>query len=467
MKKENIISIQSQVFDGFCGNNIAAFVFRRRGHIPKILNTVQYYSKFKHSGVELNSQEVDVILSEYNKDQEFMSDSNIYFLTGYIKNAECVDMVTKNILELRKKRKIQNGKNNDNGKEYMNGHMDGHMDGYMDGYMNGYMNGHMDGYMNGQINDHMNGHMNGYMNGHMNGHMNGYMNGHMNGYINGHTNGPMNGHINGHTNGHINGHINGHTNGPMNGHTNEPTVEYPNRHINSNEHKSSNLIIAEGKLINEKDMHKNNLLTVSQRRKKDEELYSIENIINLNFLWICDPVMGDNGRLYVDERVVESYKKAIQYVDIITPNQYETELLCEIKINEEKDVIKCLNALLHKGVKLVIITSVNYNFDKDHLFLYVSFFNNKNKIVYFKYKILKIHFNCFGSGDLFSCLLLSFIVKQKGNILHIISKVLNILQNVIKNSLTGLELNIIENQDIIASDGLINDVLIKEEPVFF
>ncbi|ETW31167.1 hypothetical protein PFFCH_01415 [Plasmodium falciparum FCH/4] len=62
MKKENIISIQSQVFDGFCGNNIAAFVFRRRGHIPKILNTVQYYSKFKHSGVELNSQEVDIIL---------------------------------------------------------------------------------------------------------------------------------------------------------------------------------------------------------------------------------------------------------------------------------------------------------------------------------------------------------------------------------------------------------------------
>ncbi|CAC9696239.1 pyridoxal kinase [Plasmodium sp. DRC-Itaito] len=425
MNKENIISIQSQVFDGFCGNNIAAFVFRRRGHIPKILNTVQYYSKFKHSGVELNSQEVDIILSEYNKDQEFMNDSNIYFLTGYIKNAECVDMVTKNILELRRKRKIHHGKSN------------------------------------GDMNGHTNGDMNGHTNGDMNGHTNGDMNGHTNGDMNGHTNGDMNGHTNGDMNDHINYHID------------ESNSEYPNRLMNFKEYKSTHQIIPEGKRINEKDMVKNNISTISKRiKKKDDELYFIENIINLNFLWVCDPVMGDNGRLYVDERVVESYKKAIEYVDIITPNQYETELLCNIKINEEKDVIKCLNVLLHKGVKIVIITSVNYNFDKDHLFLYVSFFNNKNKILYFKYKIVKIHFNCFGSGDLFSCLLLSFIVKQKGNILHIISKVLNIVQNVIKNSLTGLELNIIENQDIIASDGLINDdlindVLIKEEPVFF
>ncbi|KYO01045.1 pyridoxal kinase [Plasmodium reichenowi] len=453
MKKENIISIQSQVFDGFCGNNIAAFVFRRRGHIPKILNTVQYYSKFKHSGVELNSQEVDIILSEYNKDQEFMNDSNIYFLTGYIKNAECVDMVTKNILELRRKRKIHRGKSNDNG----------NMNGNMNGYMNGHTNGHVNGHTNGHVNGHTNGHMNGHTNVHMNGHTNGHMNGHTNGHMNGHTND----HMNGHTNDHMNGHTNSHAHGLTNGHMDEPNGEHPYRLINSNEHKSSHQIIPQGKQINEKGMLKNNILKISQGRKKDEELYFIENIINLNFLWVCDPVMGDNGRLYVDERVVESYKKAIEYVDIITPNQYETELLCGIKINEEKDVIKCLNVLLHKGVKIVIITSVNYNFDKDHLFLYLSFFNNKNKIVYFKYKILKIHFNCFGSGDLFSCLLLSFIVKQKGNILHIISKVLNIVQNVIKNSLTGLELNIIENQDIIASDGLINDVLIKEEPVFF
>ncbi|ETW19700.1 pyridoxal kinase [Plasmodium falciparum Vietnam Oak-Knoll (FVO)] len=243
----------------------------------------------------------------------------------------------------------------------------------------------------------------------------------------------MNGHTNDHMNDHMNGHTNSHTHGLTNGHMDEPNGEHPYRLMNSNELKSSHQIIPQGKQIHEKDMLKNNILTISQGRKKDEELYFIENIINLNFLWVCDPVMGDNGRLYVDERVVESYKKAIEYVDIITPNQYETELLCGIKINEEKDVIKCLNVLLHKGVKIVIITSVNYNFDKDHLFLYVSFFNNKNKIVYFKYKILKIHFNCFGSGDLFSCLLLSFIVKQKGNILHIISKVLNIVQVIFKH----------------------------------
>jgi pyridoxine kinase len=38
-----------------------------------------------------------------------------------------------------------------------------------------------------------------------------------------------------------------------------------------------------------------------------------------------DPVMGDNGSLYVQESYPELYRKLIEYADIITPNGFEAE----------------------------------------------------------------------------------------------------------------------------------------------
>lgn len=43
------------------------------------------------------------------------------------------------------------------------------------------------------------------------------------------------------------------------------------------------------------------------------------------FFWVLDPVMGDNGRIYVAEEVVPAYKGLIGYADLILPNQFEAE----------------------------------------------------------------------------------------------------------------------------------------------
>ncbi|GAW81863.1 pyridoxal kinase [Plasmodium gonderi] len=345
MNRENIVSIQSQVFDGFCGNNVASFVLRRRGHVPKILNTVQYYSKYKHKGVETKHDEMKTILSEFKAEMASLSsndNNNIHFLTGYIKTKECVEAVINSILELKNAKTKKKC-------------------------------------------DHMNGKM-------------------------------------------------------------KATKE---KKENENGHTIC--------------YHGSDTIPYNDHCIDNSEKYCVENLINLNFFWLCDPVLGDNGKLYVDKDVVQSYKSCIPFVDIITPNQFELELLCDMKISSENDVMKCILFLLNKGIKLVIVTSVHYLFDTDHLYLYVGFLNNK-KVVSFKYKIFRFHFHVCGCGDLFASLLLSFILRHRGNILLIISKVLNILHNVIKNSLTWEELKIIENQDIIASDGLC-DNLIKEEPV--
>lgn len=43
------------------------------------------------------------------------------------------------------------------------------------------------------------------------------------------------------------------------------------------------------------------------------------------FFWVLDPVMGDNGRLYVAEDCVPAYKSLIPFADLILPNQFEAE----------------------------------------------------------------------------------------------------------------------------------------------
>lgn len=44
-----------------------------------------------------------------------------------------------------------------------------------------------------------------------------------------------------------------------------------------------------------------------------------------SFFWVLDPVMGDNGNLYVAQDVVPAYKKLIAHADLILPNQFEAE----------------------------------------------------------------------------------------------------------------------------------------------
>ncbi|GKT83428.1 pyridoxal kinase [Colletotrichum tofieldiae] len=44
-----------------------------------------------------------------------------------------------------------------------------------------------------------------------------------------------------------------------------------------------------------------------------------------NFFWVLDPVMGDNGKLYVAEEVVPAYQSLVEYADLILPNQFEAE----------------------------------------------------------------------------------------------------------------------------------------------
>ncbi|KAL9074929.1 MAG: hypothetical protein Q9157_004199 [Trypethelium eluteriae] len=74
---------------------------------------------------------------------------------------------------------------------------------------------------------------------------------------------------------------------------------------------------------------------------------------------VLDPVMGDNGSLYVGEDVVPAYKNVIIQADMILPNQYEAELLSGVKITDVPSIVEAIT-VLHKTyfIPHVMITSL-------------------------------------------------------------------------------------------------------------
>jgi pyridoxine kinase len=47
--------------------------------------------------------------------------------------------------------------------------------------------------------------------------------------------------------------------------------------------------------------------------------------INPNLVYILDPVLGDSGKLYVQEKCVDVYKSLLPKATCATPNHFEAE----------------------------------------------------------------------------------------------------------------------------------------------
>lgn len=73
---------------------------------------------------------------------------------------------------------------------------------------------------------------------------------------------------------------------------------------------------------------------------------------------VCDPVMGDNGKLYVPAELLPIYRNLIvPLADVVTPNQFEVELLTERKITSVADAWDAVELLHAKGCKTVVLSS--------------------------------------------------------------------------------------------------------------
>lgn len=131
---------------------------------------------------------------------------------------------------------------------------------------------------------------------------------------------------------------------------------------------------------------------------------------NNNFIFI-DPVMGDNGKLYVgfNQEFADEMAKLCKMADIIVPNLTEASAMLNMEYKEkytEEEIKQILIALSNLGPKKVVLTGVSF---KENELGVMSYDKDTNKFFsYFREKIpVKYH----GTGDIFSSTLVGAIVN--------------------------------------------------------
>ncbi|KAH8179753.1 phosphomethylpyrimidine kinase domain-containing protein [Sarocladium implicatum] len=124
------------------------------------------------------------------------------------------------------------------------------------------------------------------------------------------------------------------------------------------------------------------------------------------FFWVLDPVMGDNGRLYVADDVVPAYKALVPYADLILPNQFEAEQLSDVKITDLASLTQAIQVLHDKyHIPHIVITSVTLSAPESHLSVVGSTMSSTGRARLFKivFPAIKCYFS--GTGDMFGALM--------------------------------------------------------------
>ncbi|XP_055607918.1 pyridoxal kinase-like isoform X2 [Uranotaenia lowii] len=158
--------------------------------------------------------------------------------------------------------------------------------------------------------------------------------------------------------------------------------------------------------------------------------------VNPKLVYVCDPVMGDNGVMYVPKELLPIYRdEIVPLADIITPNQYEVELLTEKTIQTEDDAWSAIEWFHQKGVKTVAISSSELGGSNELLAL-VSHKDGANSQ---KYRMLipkqGSGISYTGTGDLFASLFLAHSTLTNFDMCATMEKTIASLQSVISTTL--------------------------------
>uniref|UniRef100_A0A2P2IA92 Pyridoxal kinase n=2 Tax=Hirondellea gigas TaxID=1518452 RepID=A0A2P2IA92_9CRUS len=152
---------------------------------------------------------------------------------------------------------------------------------------------------------------------------------------------------------------------------------------------------------------------------------------NPGLLYVCDPVMGDNGRMYVPAELLPVYRdNIVPLADIITPNQYEAELLSGLIIKEERDVAAVMSWFHNKGVKTVVLSSTDLG-STSELICIASTKNTDGSLTQLRIAIPRFPVNFTGTGDLFASLLLGWLHRTHDQLKMSVENTVATMQSVL------------------------------------
>uniref|UniRef100_A0A8C8I4N6 Pyridoxal kinase n=1 Tax=Oncorhynchus tshawytscha TaxID=74940 RepID=A0A8C8I4N6_ONCTS len=164
---------------------------------------------------------------------------------------------------------------------------------------------------------------------------------------------------------------------------------------------------------------------------------------NPNLVYVCDPVLGDHGSMYVPENLHPVYKnKVVPVADIITPNQFEAELLTGKNISTEKDAVEVMDLLHKMGPDTVVITSSDLPSRLGDRFL-VSLGSQRTLMPdgtkstqRVRMEIPKVDAVFVGTGDLFAAMLLAWTHHYPNDLKTACEKTFSVMHHVIKRTIS-------------------------------
>ncbi|XP_049730933.1 pyridoxal kinase isoform X1 [Elephas maximus indicus] len=167
---------------------------------------------------------------------------------------------------------------------------------------------------------------------------------------------------------------------------------------------------------------------------------------NTSLVYVCDPVMGDKwngeGAMYVPEDLLPVYKeKVVPVADIITPNQFEAELLSGRKIHTQEEALAVMDILHAMGPDTVVITSSDLPSPQGSDYLIALGSQRIRRpdgsmvTERIRMEMHKVDAAFVGTGDLFAAMLLAWTHKHPNNLKVACEKTVSAMYHVLQRTI--------------------------------
>ncbi|GAB4817197.1 hypothetical protein N2152v2_004243 [Parachlorella kessleri] len=204
---------------------------------------------------------------------------------------------------------------------------------------------------------------------------------------------------------------------------------------------------------------------------------------NPELVFVCDPVMGDDGRLYVKPEMPAAFRDSlVPIATVMTPNQFEAELLTGLQIGSEEGAIEACRALQKRGPHTVIITSAALPGWEHYVTVIASTTVAQHagqRYQQLRLRVPRVDAYFTGTGDLFTALLLAWMHQHPGDLKTALEKAVAGLQAVLADTVAhcgeaakatvrtaevsrARELRLVQNQRVLVAP----KVLFEAEPIY-
>ncbi len=177
--------------------------------------------------------------------------------------------------------------------------------------------------------------------------------------------------------------------------------------------------------------------------------------VRKDVLYLCDPVIGDQGRRYVEEGILDFYRdRGIPAADIVTPNAFEARCLTGIETATAEGALAAARALRAMGPRVAVVTGV---FDGGAAMTIAV-----DPAGAWRVSTPQLPIPGYGAGDLFAALLLGQLLR-KAALPDALARAVSAVQGVLAADTSGRALDL---PLIAAQDRLINPPrLYPAEPI--